>query len=142
MLVISHRGNINGSDPSRENNPWQIMDVIYDGFDVEVDVWRIPDGLYLGHDEPFYKIDYSFLINKHLWIHCKNEEAFVYLSQNPKLHVFYHNNGIALTSKGYLFTAPGSILGHKSIAVMPELFPNWDISLACGVCTDYPLNYK
>ncbi len=118
------------------------MDVVYAGYDVEVDVWHKDNGIYLGHDEAKYKIDYCFLVNNHLWLHCKNIEAFVYLSFNDKLHLFYHTDGIALTTKGFLWTAPGLLVEKKSIAVMPELVDNWDISLACGVCTDYPYKYK
>jgi hypothetical protein len=142
MLIISHRGNIDGSNAVTENNPHRIMNAIYDGFDVEIDVWWKDDGLYLGHDEPKYKIEYHYLVNKHLWIHCKNIESFVYLSQDSKLHLVYHMVDIALTTKGFLWTAPGLLLGHKSIAVMPELADGWDISMAYGVCTDYPMKYK
>ena len=140
--IISHRGNFKGAISIEENNPCKIMDVIHGGYDVEVDVWWGENGLFLGHDIPKYKIDYCFLVNDRLWIHCKNIEAFVYLSQDKKLHLFYHRDGIALTTKGYLWTAPGLLLDRQSIAVMPELVKEWDISLACGVCTDYPEKYK
>lgn len=33
--------------------------------------------------------------------------------------------------------APGLLIGYNSIAVMPELVKNWDISNAKGVCSDY-----
>ena len=37
MILISHRGNING--PSKdENNPIRIEDVILQGYDVEIDL--------------------------------------------------------------------------------------------------------
>lgn len=113
------------------------MDMIYSGYDCEVDLWSIPDGLYLGHDKPVYKIDYWFLVNKHLWIHCKNFEAFVHLSKDDKLNLFYHTDGIALTTKGYLITTPGLLIGNKSIAMMPELVPGWDYRNAYGYCSDY-----
>jgi hypothetical protein len=142
QILIAHRGNTNGTNPLDENKPHYVMNAIYDGFDAEVDVWHTPDGLFLGHDKPQYRIDYSFLVNRHLWIHCKNNQAFVYLSQDDKLHLVIHNEGIALTTKGYLWTAPGCLLGKKSIAVMPELVNDWNISEACGVCSDYPLVYK
>ena len=137
MLRVSHRGNINGPSEQGENNPHRVMDVIYAGYDCEIDLWYKSGGLYLGHDEPFYKIDYCFLVNKNLWIHCKNIEALVYLSVNDKLHLFYHTDGIALTTKGFLWTAPGLLIGSKSIAAMPELIENWNIKNAYGICTDY-----
>jgi hypothetical protein len=142
MLLISHRGNLNGPTPDEENNPTKVMDVIYAGYDCEVDLWWKSEGLFLGHDEPKYKIDYCFLINRHLWIHCKNIEAIVYLSQDLRLNLFYHNEGVVYTSKGYLITEPGKLVSHKSIACMPELVKDWDIREAYGVCTDYPLSHK
>jgi hypothetical protein len=117
------------------------MNMIYDGFDVEVDVWATENGYFLGHDVPKYKVDYHFFINSHLWLHCKNEMAMVELSVNPKLNVFTNASGITLTSKGYLWTYPDLLLDRKSIAVLPEQFPDWDISKAFGVCTDYPIKY-
>ena len=55
MIFISHRGNLDGLNPDRENSPDYIDEAIKLGFDVEVDV-RTKDGqLWLGHDEPQYK---------------------------------------------------------------------------------------
>ena len=60
MKLIAHRGNINGPDPSKENTPEYIEQAIAQGFDVEVDVRYSPlhSKLYLGHDEPDYKVDW------------------------------------------------------------------------------------
>jgi len=136
MLKISHRGNTNGPSID-ENKPHKVMEVIYSGYDCEVDLWFTREGLFLGHDKPTYKIDYHFLVNKHLWVHCKNYDAFVNLSNDPHIHLFWHTDGIALTTKGYLWTAPGLIVGDKSIAVMPELNKGWNYPKAFDVCTDY-----
>jgi hypothetical protein len=38
MYLISHRGNINGIQKSKENDPNYINKAIESGFDVEVDV--------------------------------------------------------------------------------------------------------
>lgn len=142
QVIISHRGNLEGPNPVEENNPTKIMNVIYAGYDCEVDLWWYPDGLFLGHDEPKYEIDYHFLVNKHLWIHCKNIEAIVYLSQDTRLHLFYHKEGVTYTSKGYLITEHGKLVNNKSIACMPELINDWDITSAYGICTDYPEKYR
>jgi hypothetical protein len=141
-IIISHRGNLNGSNPDKENKPHQVMTAIDMGLDVEVDLWHLPKGLFLGHDEPKYKIDYSFLVNKHLWLHCKNAEALVFHFQDKQLNLFFHKDDVAITSQGYLWVAPGGLLGYRSIACMPELSDSWSIKDACGVCTDYPLLYK
>ena len=39
MILISHRGNINGKFKSWENEPTYIDKAISEGYDVEVDVW-------------------------------------------------------------------------------------------------------
>lgn len=142
MLIISHRGNMDGPCLVEENNPHRVMDVIYNGFDVEVDVWATKEGLFLGHDEPKFRVDYHFFVNPRLWIHCKNMQALLELFPNEKLNVFYHKEDIAITSQGFLITAPGCPVGYKSIAAMPELAKDWDIRDAYGVCTDYPLKYR
>ncbi|MGD0340518.1 MAG: hypothetical protein ABSA76_02255 [Bacteroidales bacterium] len=142
QVIISHRGNLNGPNPVEENNPTKVMGVIAQGFDVEVDLWYLPEGIFLGHDAPKYKVDYWFLINKHLWIHCKNVKAIACLSEDERLNLFYHTEGATYTSKGYLITEPGKSVGYKSIACMPELVKDWDIREAYGVCTDYPLKYR
>lgn len=141
VLIVSHRGNLEGANPIEENNPYYIMRAVCYGYDVEVDLWYRRNELFLGHDKPKYKIDYWFIMDKHFWIHCKNTEALVYLSCNDKLHLFYHNEGVTYTSKGYLMTAPGEFVSYKSVACMPELTEDWDIKNAYAVCTDYPLRY-
>ena len=61
MIFISHRGNLDGLNPDRENSPEYIDEAIKLGFDVEIDV-RTKDGeLWLGHDEPQYKVSEMWL---------------------------------------------------------------------------------
>ncbi len=143
MLLIAHRGNINGIIEERENSPSYIIDAIVKGYDVEVDVWYVNGNLFLGHNEPQYQIEDIFLYKCGLWIHCKNVEALEYLADMGRhLNIFMHRDDVVLTSKGYLWTAPGYPITPKSIAVMPELVTCWDISKAYGVCSDYPNDYK
>jgi hypothetical protein len=54
MILISHRGNLNGKDVDNENNPLYIDRALGKGYDVEVDVWYVNGKWYLGHDEPTY----------------------------------------------------------------------------------------
>jgi hypothetical protein len=77
MIIISHRANLNGPDKQSENNPEQIKKVISEGFNVEIDLWKQDDRIYLGHDSPEILINDSFLfdISNSLWIHCKNIES-------------------------------------------------------------------
>jgi len=49
----------------------------------------------------------------------------------------------ALVSNGRIWTYPGkSIINENQVAVMPERVPDWDISLAGGICSDYARKYK
>jgi len=140
-ILIAHRGNINGGIEDRENEPDYIMEALSCGYDVEVDVWYMMGLLFTGHNSPLYPIDIQFLLYPKLWIHCKNVEALELLS-TKNVNAFMHTDGVIITPNGYLWTAPGFPITKRSIAVMPELVDNWDISSAYGVCTDYPYKYK
>jgi hypothetical protein len=143
MILISHRGNINGPIPEAENRPDYIDNTIRLGYEVEIDMWWINGRIYLGHDEPQYEISDEWLgerIDK-LWVHCKNTELLNWI-KSTSLHYFWHENDtVTLTSKNYIWAYPGkqSIVG--SIAVMPELYDD-DISKCIGVCSDYIKKYK
>ena len=39
MIFISHRGNLEGPNPERENNPDYISEALERVYSVEVDVW-------------------------------------------------------------------------------------------------------
>ena len=50
MYLISHRGNLNGIQKDKENEPEYIISAIDKGFDVEVDVRFENNKFFLGHD--------------------------------------------------------------------------------------------
>lgn len=145
MILISHRGNTNGKFESCENEPTYIDLSIKKGFEVEVDIWYLGKVLFLGHDKPLYGINFDWLIERKdkLWIHCKNIEAIVYLSNfKCDLRYFWHQDDLmTLTSNGYMWVYPGNQPIIKSIAVLPELFDD-DISQCSGICSDYIEKYK
>lgn len=143
MVLISHRGNINGRFESYENEPAYIDHAIEFGYDVEIDLWMNDGVLYLGHDAIQYGITLNWLEERKskLWIHCKNVDVIEYLS-NKDLHYFWHEEDtLTLTSKGYMWVYPGKQPVIGSIAVMPEIH-NDDISKCYGVCSDYIQKYK
>lgn len=152
LIYISHRGNIDKPNPEMENHPDYIQKALDLDYDVEVDVWVINDEIYLGHDEPKYKIDLQWFFDRvgKVWIHCKNKEALILfnsliLYKNDKLqhNYFWHqNDDYTLTSKRYIWTYPNKELSEFGIAVLPELYPDWNISKAIGICSDYIINYK
>ena len=134
MILISHRGNLNGLSV-RENEPEYIHESLVHDFDVEIDVWYIEDEFWLGHDIPQYKIEENFLENPRLWCHAKSIDTLYKMTSNSLIHCFWHQeDDVTLTSRGYLWTYPGKQLTKKSICVLPE--KRFEAEMA-GVCSDY-----
>tara|TARA_Y100000034_G_scaffold108262_1_gene138495 strand:+ start:408 stop:1499 length:1092 start_codon:yes stop_codon:yes gene_type:complete len=145
MILIAHRGNVRGSIPKLENNPEYVLSALREGFDAEIDVWFLSGQFWLGHDEPTYGIDESFLENDMLWCHAKNVEALERMSKNRQIHCFWHQeDNHTLTSKGYIWTYPGQKACSNSIVVMPEIAKQsvQERELASGVCSDYIASWK
>ena len=146
MILISHRGNLTGPNPKKENHPDYILNALREGYEVEIDVWYT-NQLMLGHNTPQYKIDeYLFLITwgQRLWFHCKNTEAVNYLKNlsYTYLNYFWHENDtITLTSQNYIWAYPGKQPIVNSIAVMPEIY-NDNTSQCMGICSDYIKKYE
>ena len=141
MILISHRGNLEGRVSDMENHPNYIRDALNKGFEVEIDVWYKDNDWYLGHDEPQYHINFNWLRNKKLWCHAKNIEA-LNLMLDDEIHCFWHQeDDITLTSCGFMWTYPGKQLTPKSIAVLPELNNDNSITMLpkniLGICSDF-----
>ena len=140
MKIISHRGNIRGPIPEKENRPSYIDCAIGNGYDVEIGL-RIIDGeLWLGHDVPQYKVEHSWLQprKEYLWIHCKDlaaaKECWEYQS-------FCH------MGDPYTYTSTGKIWLHDLSMkidnnVIIPLIDDIDYSPMNGdpyaICTDHP----
>lgn len=158
MKLISHRGNVTGHSNAKENDPENIVLVheLY-GFDVEVDLWYIPEmrQLFLGHDRPQYEVEYSFLFENRswLWIHCKNPQALHFMhtvDHGIALNYFYHNkDSYTLTSKNWLWMHPDSQILSNGITVLPEtgysektIKRMLESRSVAGICSDYLLKYQ
>ncbi len=142
MILIAHRGNINGKNPKMENSPVYLWEAIHNGYNVEADVWY-DNGWWLGHDKPIYKIDTTSL--HYFWCHAKNSEALELLSNsnNPNYNYFWHQEDTyTLTSNGYVWVYPTKQLLTGSICVLPEQGSNDDIHICGGICSDYIIKYK
>ena len=142
MVLISHRGNINGINTEKENDPNYIDAALNRGFDVEIDIWYIDNAFYLGHDKPQHSITQDWLYRRKnkLWVHCKNVESLHKLSTKP-IHYFWHENDtLTLTSKKVIWAYPGKQPIKNSIAVLPEL-NNDNVNKCLGVCSDFILKY-
>jgi len=160
MILIAHRGNTTGPNPSRENHPDYIDEAIKKGYDVEVDIWYNGDvdecEFKLGHDTPRYNVDWEWLVDDmrvdRLWLHCKNVWALQELTyrrsirrRGSYLNFFAHERDtVAMTSNGYLWWTPGhhNMPGYQDkynkrpggIAAMPPMGMN--LKYFSGICSD------
>ena len=142
MIIISHRGNIRGPVPDKENRPSYIDCAIGNGYHVEIDVRSIDGELWLGHDEPQYKVDHNWLDKRrnYLWLHCKNLEA---AKECWAYHSFCH------TGDPFTYTSTGKIWLHDLSMKIDEntiipLIDKDDVECFVpygetpyGICTDY-----
>lgn len=141
MFLISHRGNIEGPNKEKENNPDYILRALEKNFHVEIDIWVKQNQIFLGHDDPTYKVTLNFIKNNSIWCHAKNFEALLYLREN-NCHFFWHQNDkYTITSKGYIWAYPGETISKDAICVLPETF-NWKVEPCAGICSDYIIDYK
>jgi hypothetical protein len=102
MILIAHRGNIAGPNPTLENNPDYIKKTLAMGFEVEVDAWMKNGECYLGHDGMHYRTDINFLKNDRIWVHAKNIEGFLAFRWNT--NCFMHScDRATVTSCGYIW---------------------------------------
>jgi len=142
MILISHRGNINGRISENENNPLYIERALHRGFEVEIDVWYKDNRWYLGHDKPQYEIDLDYLKNSKFWCHAKNIESLNMMLTYSDIHCFWHQeDDVTLTSRNIIWTYPDKQLTENSICVLPEK-NNQTIKKCLGICSDYVVNYK
>ena len=152
MIKISHRGNIGGPLPERENSPDYIQEAISRGFEVKIDVWYQPvelgvmwnprninDGWFLGHDGPKHKIDFSFLMSKDLWCQAKNLKALQTMINYNILCFWHQEDDFSLTSTGHIWTRPDKMVCKNSILVCQTLEKTLEASKKniYGVCSDY-----
>lgn len=142
MKLIAHRGNLEGPKPELENDPNYLDDAMDQGFDVEVDVWRVDGELFLGHDGPTYPIYTQFLQRPQIWAHAKNLEALDFMLNNA-IHCFWHEEDArTLTSQGYVWTYPNKETITKSVIVVLELELNLENTNIHGVCGDHVATWK
>ena len=145
LLLISHRGNLVGADPSRDNNPVAIKDVLSKGLHCEVDVRMVGDTLWLGHDAPTHKVDISFLKNPSIIAHAKDGQTLRYLLDSG-VHSFWHDKDpFTLTSAGLIWAYPGQEI-DGTVCVLPETTGRTSaelLELGCvGVCSDNIMSFN
>lgn len=144
MIFISHRGNLNGVNPERENSPSYIEECLAKGFHCEIDL-RMKDGIpHLGHDTPDYSVTAEWIRKRwyYLWIHVKEYEALIWLMNTcPDTNYFCHE------SDRYTLVSNGMIWSHDltnqmiNKCVIPllskEAVAGYTQNGFYGVCSDY-----
>lgn len=143
MILISHRGNINGKIPNLENSPNYIKNALNLNYNVEIDVWHV-NSFYTGHDNPQYSCNILDFDIPEVWFHAKNDIAFFELLKITKnANVFWHqNDDFTLTNKGFIWTYPNKNITNQSICVLPEQSNYENISVCRGICSDFISAYK
>jgi hypothetical protein len=142
MILISHRGNVNGPSKDLENKVETIESTIRLGYDVEIDLWYINNSFYLGHDNPDTLVSFDFLDeNKNkLWIHCKNLECLDKLHET-NFNYFWHDKDLStITSKGIFWSLNGYYL-KNGVTVELDIIDEVPKNIF-GICTDYVNHYQ
>jgi len=142
IKYISHRGNLTGPEPEKENKISTIESVLNKGFDCEIDVRFIDNKFYLGHDDIQEEVSIKWLNQRGLWIHCKNIEALIELQQYKYINSFWHQEDqYTLTSHGYIWVYPTEYIPQNS---GKRIIANTDCSNVmvndgryAGYCSDY-----
>lgn len=133
---------MNGKNPEKENQPDYIEKALSSNYQVEIDVWYMPDvsKFFLGHDEPQYPIKKNFLNRADLWCHAKNIFALEKLTELSLSSAFFwhQKDDFTLTSNNFIWTYPGQKLGQRSIAVLPETvdYKLSSLKKSAGICSD------
>lgn len=137
VKLIAHRGNTNGARPNKENDPEYLLQAVDNGYDCEVDVRvDINGNVWLGHDEPQYKVTKEFISNPGFWNHAKNLNALAYMLEH-NIRCFWHEGDErTLTSDGFIWTYPNKEV--TSISVICLVNEDDVIPANCyGICSDW-----
>ena len=146
MILISHRGNIDSINPEKENTHFYIDDAILKGYDVEIDIWKIENKLFLGHDIPEHETSISWLKERKekLWVHCKNFDALSYLVKED-IRVFYHSKEEYTILNNRVIWAHNLEKVDKN-CIIPlltlEQVEKWKPQQVYGVCSDFVYQFK
>jgi len=91
MYLISLRGNINGPDDTKENKPYQVGELLKEGWHCWVDVWWHDGSFWLGKDEPKHAVKASFLNIFGIWCNARNFETLLKLKDIKAPHCFLYD---------------------------------------------------
>lgn len=147
MLLISHRGNINGTDSDNENTISYLKTALRNNFLVETDIIYYKQKYYFGHCRDSIKEEICLdFLNENLdkmLLHCKDIESLNFIKSFNKFNYFFHEReSYALTSFKWLISHSSNYeekLDIKdTIIMLPEKFGLSKIALnnCSGICSD------
>lgn len=149
MLIISYQGIYDGQNFESANTPDQIGKAFDHGFSVMADVWKINGVLCVGTENNPIEVTDRYLQGNRFWLNCQNEEAYNYLSVQPRKlypNVFKFTDvateATPTTSTGGQTIVPGNVpIDNNSIVYLPEIVDRGLLStvkLRCyGTCSVY-----
>jgi hypothetical protein len=143
MLYISHRGNLDGMEPEKENSPEYVQAVLDKNYHVLVDTWLVgSSSLALGTRYPQYPVSLEFMKAKGIIARAATVETLEFLMSN-NIHCFLASHDeYTLTNGGLIWTRHGKkITGvQRCVIDMPEWYiPSFEKlaqTNAAGVCSD------
>ena len=152
MIIISHRGNLAGIVPDKENHPEYIDKAISEGFDVEIDIRVITNvnntnQVYLGHDNLEHLVSNDWLLKRknNLWLHCKNLQAAHYLKEEFKCFGS-DKDPFCYMSQGYIWVNDTDIKPPPGCVVpllgLEDIKTYRFMQSAYAICTDYPMKLE
>lgn len=144
MKLISHRGNLKGSIPEKENRPSYIDCALQLGYEVEVDIRYDNGEFWLGHDTPDYKVSKTWIEKRKggLWFHCKDIRSVHKLKDlDLNLKYFCHNyDPYIIVSTGHLWVHDLNLELNNN-CIIPLLskkeISNNEINYVYAICSDY-----
>lgn len=150
-VLFAHRGNVDGPSP-HENSIDHVDRAISLGYSVEVDLLRVGNDWYLGHDFPVARVSASWITARsgQLLLHAKTCEAAAALASTNLAwgwHYFCHSSDpYVLTSQGKLWVHNLSYVPQPSSPVIVplitlELLKSYTHQVH-GICSDYVSQYE
>lgn len=150
IQFVSHRGNLSGPLPSRENEPSYIDEALAlsQCSSVEIDVRMVGDEFFLGHDYPQYRVTAAWLNERSnkLLMHLKDVRSLKFILR----HRFHHWHYFCHAGDAFTHTSHGMLWLHN-ISLEPDhstIVPlmTRDLVLAnpyrtmAAICSDFQVN--
>jgi hypothetical protein len=137
LVLISHRGNIDGVDEAQENTPSYIQAALKKGFAVACDVIAAHGAFLLPTQSGYQPLPYALLSNPQMWFLATDGITLDALCA-VNAHAVPVSAPVALTSVHYLWCMPGADLTTRAIAVFPEYAEaGWlESAEPAGVCSN------